>query len=331
MARPDLARHEDEVERRTPLFGAPLRIVDLARKDPDSDSGIVVGIDREGALPPAPDACDLLLTTAPSPPRPWVGLTPEGFDEALARLDAAVARHPLAATALVQVLRTGRNLAFDEALVLESAVYSTLLGGEEFRAWRRARPARKTRPEPATRVGFDRDEATVVLTLARPMRRNAFDAAMRDALVEALRSAAADPEVTAIILQGQGPDFSAGGDLDEFGSAPDLAAAHFTRLLRSPARLVHQQAPLVAARLHGASIGAGIEVAAAAGHVVAAPGAWFQLPEVGMGLVPGAGGTVSVPRRIGRRRTAWMALLGEPLDAVTALAWGLVDALEPAK
>lgn len=327
MARPDLLRHEDEVERHAPLFGAPLRVVDLAREDPAGAAGIVVGLDRDGRLPPAPGACDLLLTTAPSPPRPWVGVT--DLDEALARLNAAVARCPLAAAALVQVLRTGQNLAFEEALVLESAVYSTLLGGEEFRAWRRANPARKARPEPSARVLFDRSDATVVLTLARPMRRNAFDAAMRDALVEALRSAAADPEVTAIILRGQGPDFSAGGDLDEFGSAPDLAIAHFTRLLRSPARLVHELAPLVAVRLQGASIGAGIEVAAAAGRVVASPEAWFQLPEVGMGLVPGAGGTVSVPRRIGRRRTAWMALLGEPLDAATALAWGLVDALEP--
>ncbi|HYE47100.1 MAG TPA: enoyl-CoA hydratase/isomerase family protein [Caulobacter sp.] len=328
MARRDLLRDEDEVERHAPLFGAPLRIVDLAREDPAGAAGIVVGLDRDGALPPAPEACDLLLTTAAAPPRPWVGLS--DLDGALARLDAAVTRHPLAATALVQVLRTGQGLAFEEALVLESAIYSTLLGGEEFRAWRRANPARARRPDLSPRVAFERGDATVVLTLAWPMRRNAFDAAMRDALVEALRAAAADPEVTAIILRGQGPDFSAGGDLDEFGSAPDLAAAHFTRLLRSPARLVRQLAPLVAVRLHGAVIGAGIEAAAAAGRVVAAPGAWFQLPEVGMGLIPGAGGTASIPRRIGRRRAAWMALLGEPLDAVTALDWGLVDALEPA-
>ena len=60
----------------------------------------------------------------------------------------------------------------------------------------------------------------------------------------------------------------------------------------------------------------------------AAPGAFFQLPELGMGLVPGAGGTVSLPRRIGRQRTAWLALSGERIDAETALAWGLVDCIE---
>jgi enoyl-CoA hydratase/carnithine racemase len=59
--------------------------------------------------------------------------------------------------------------------------------------------------------------------------------------------------------------------------------------------------------------------------VVATEDAWFALPEVGMGLIPGAGGTMSVPRRIGRQRTARLALTGERLDAVTARAWRLVD------
>jgi enoyl-CoA hydratase/carnithine racemase len=77
--------------------------------------------------------------------------------------------------------------------------------------------------------------------------------------------------------------------------------------------------------LHGACIGAGIEVAAFAGDVTATEGAFFQLPEVGFGLVPGAGGTVSLPRRIGRQRTAWLALSGARIDTSTARAWGLVD------
>ena len=59
--------------------------------------------------------------------------------------------------------------------------------------------------------------------------------------------------------------------------------------------------------------------------MVAHEDARFWLPELSMGLVPGAGGTVSLPRRIGRQRTAWLALTGEPIDAETARAWGLVD------
>ena len=79
------------------------------------------------------------------------------------------------------------------------------------------------------------------------------------------------------------------------------------------------------AHVHGACIGAGVELPAFTAHVRARPDAFFQLPEVAFGLVPGAGGTVSLPRRIGRQRTAWLALTGERLDAETARSWGLVD------
>ena len=80
----------------------------------------------------------------------------------------------------------------------------------------------------------------------------------------------------------------------------------------------------------GGCIGAGIELPAFGARLLAAEDAFFELPEVGMGLVPGAGGTVSLPRRIGRQRTAWMALSGLRVDAPTALAWGLVDELRRA-
>jgi enoyl-CoA hydratase/carnithine racemase len=64
--------------------------------------------------------------------------------------------------------------------------------------------------------------------------------------------------------------------------------------------------------------------------VSAAPGTFFVLPEIAMGLVPGAGGTVSVPWRAGRWRAAWMAVTGARIDTTTALDWGLIDAVEPA-
>jgi enoyl-CoA hydratase/carnithine racemase len=80
-------------------------------------------------------------------------------------------------------------------------------------------------------------------------------------------------------------------------------------------------------RLHGACIGAGAELAAFGRRVTAATDTWFRLPEVGFGLIPGAGGCVSLVRRIGRQRTAWLAISGERIDAATALAWGLVDSV----
>ncbi|WP_262401328.1 enoyl-CoA hydratase/isomerase family protein [Actinomadura sp. CNU-125] len=77
-------------------------------------------------------------------------------------------------------------------------------------------------------------------------------------------------------------------------------------------------------------MGAGVELPAFAGRVVARPDAVFRLPEIAMGLIPGAGGTVSLPRRIGRHRTLYMALTGEAIGADTALAWGLVDEIAAA-
>jgi enoyl-CoA hydratase/carnithine racemase len=151
---------------------------------------------------------------------------------------------------------------------------------------------------------------------------------MRDGLAEALQLVALDPSIEAVELRGAGPSFCSGGDLDEFGSSPDPATAHAVRSTRSPARLLAACSERVEARVHGACVGAGVELPAFAAHVVAAPDAFFQLPELGLGLVPGAGGTVSLPRRIGRQRTAYLALSRERIDAEQALAWGLIDSIE---
>ena len=126
-------------------------------------------------------------------------------------------------------------------------------------------------------------------------------------------------------LRADGADFSAGGDLAEFGESTDLVRAHAIRTLRSPARLTHALAARTTAFLHGACVGAGIEIPAAAGHVVAAADTRSWLPELQMGLMPGAGGTVTIARRIGRRRMLFWALTGRQIDARTALEWGLVD------
>jgi enoyl-CoA hydratase/carnithine racemase len=147
---------------------------------------------------------------------------------------------------------------------------------------------------------------------------------MRNRLVAALEIALWEPSL-AVELDGDGPSFCAGGDLDEFGTASDLAAAHLIRVLASPAALVFRLASRTTAYLHGTCVGAGIEIPAFAGRVVADPHTTFRLPEIAMGLIPGAGGTVSLPARIGRQRVLWMALTGAAIDADTALEWGLVD------
>ncbi|MEZ4216215.1 MAG: enoyl-CoA hydratase/isomerase family protein [Myxococcota bacterium] len=250
----------------------------------------------------------------------------------LARIANAVRARPLAAAALVQLLRMGETLDVPQALVAESFVYSALQAGPEFAAWRAARgapPGLGPSSTPAVRV--ERFRGTLALTLDRPHKHNAFSSEMRDALALALRPARVDPGVQEIVVRGAGRSFCSGGDLDEFGTLPDPATAHLIRTTRNVARALHDLRDRVRFEVHGACIGAGCELPAFARRVVARESAFFQLPELGIGLVPGAGGTVSLPRRIGRQRTAWLALTGRRIDAPTALAWGLVDevVLEP--
>jgi hypothetical protein len=248
-----------------------------------------------------------------------------GPDDARDILDR-IAEQPSSAAALVELLRLGERLDCHGALIAESLVYSTLQAGPAFAAWCADRPTRAAVASPgAPAVHVLREGSQLELVLNRPERHNAFSAAMRDALVEGLTLALADAGIAAITLRGEGPSFCSGGDLDEFGTLPDPATAHAIRSTRSPARLLAACRDRVRAEIHGACVGAGIELPAFCSHVVAHPEAFFQLPEVGMGLVPGAGGTASLPRRIGRQRTAWLALSGRRLDAQTALAWGLVD------
>jgi enoyl-CoA hydratase/carnithine racemase len=251
-------------------------------------------------------------------------VVPPGDDD-LAAVEATVGSSPLAATALAMLLRAGPARSVEAGLVAESAVYSTLQAGPEFAAWRGRRPVRERVAPGRPAVRVERHGTRLDVVLDRPEVRNAVDARLRDDLCEALNVAVLDPAVTDVHLRGNGPSFCAGGDLDEFGSLPDPATAHLVRLTRSPARLLAALAPRTTAHLHGACLGSGIELPAFAGRVIAHPDTVVGLPELGLGLVPGAGGTVSLPARIGRHRTALLALTGRPVDAPTARSWGLVD------
>ncbi|MET7403542.1 enoyl-CoA hydratase/isomerase family protein [Dactylosporangium sp. NPDC005572] len=242
------------------------------------------------------------------------------------RLEAVTTANPQATLVLAQVLRAGQSLDVRAALDLESFAYSTLLGGEEFRRWLAARGARSLPPPvEVPPVLLERIGEQLRITLNRPERRNAYGRELRDAFVDGLRVAALDPTVVQVTIAGAGKVFSAGGDLDEFGAAPDAVTGHFVRTRGGAGELLHRLSTRTEARLHGACVGAGIELPAFAGRVVACPDTAFRLPEIAMGLIPGAGGTVSIPRRIGRWRTLHLALSGDWLDAATAVRWGLVD------
>lgn len=292
----------------------------------DSRPGIVVGL-SDHPLPDTDSTARLIrhLDVVLAPAAPHAAHAGSRAD--LETICAQVVRSPVAATALIQVLRLTPHLDVSAALLVESFAYSTLLGGEEFRRWLATRPHRAIPGTTSPPVVVNRDGSALHIVLSRPERRNAFSASMRDALVEALTIPVLDPSISDVVVRGEGPSFCSGGDLDEFGTSSDLAGASLIRTTQSAARRVSELGDRVRFRTHGACVGAGIEVPSFAARVEAMPGTWFQLPELAMGLIPGAGGTVGLPRRIGRWRTAFMALTGARIDVTTAHAWGLVDAI----
>lgn len=250
-------------------------------------------------------------------------------ENAVAVVAQGIRSRPLSAAVFVRLLRGIDGLALEPALAAESLAYATLQSGPDHQQWLAShQPAPAVQAGNAPPVLTERHGGMLRLTLNRPERGNAMSVEMRDALLDALRGPAADPGVAAVHVSGRGTCFSTGGDLDEFGTVPDPVTGHLVRGLALPGRALAACAAHTTALVHGTCIGSGIEFPAFAGRVVARPGAWFELPELRFGLIPGAGGCVSIPRRIGRHRTAWMVLTGTPIDAATALQWGLVDAIE---
>jgi enoyl-CoA hydratase/isomerase-like protein len=295
--------------------------------------GLLSGPPSAG-LEPLLDAATLTLAAGPDSLGLLRSLVPVGdvvdvagdrLEVAAARLRASVERSPRAALACGQLLRQTPALPTTPALAAEAAAYSLLLGGPEFARWLAERGAPRDRPAPQHPVRVSRDGGRLTIVLDDPGRRNAFSARLREALLEAVQLAEADETISDVRISGAGAAFCSGGDLDEFGTATDLVAAYLVRLERAPWRVIDRIAPKVTVHAHGACIGAGTEILAFAGRVIAAPDSFFALPEVRMGLVPGAGGSVSVPRRIGRWRAAWLMLTGDRLTADVALRWGLVD------
>ena len=254
-----------------------------------------------------------------------VVVTEDELGPLIAQIDAS----PAASLTLVHVLRASEQLDVAAALTVESLAYSMLLAAPEFERWLEARGPMARKPDPDDPVLLDRIGDILHVTLNRPHVHNAYSAALRDGLVDGLDLAAADRTISDVIVRGNGPSFCSGGDLSEFGTTRDVALAHAIRTTRSAGLSLHALGPRATVMVHGSCVGAGVEVPAFAPRVIADPGTTFRLPEVAMGLIPGAGGTVSIPRRVGRQRAGLLGLSGRAIDAETALRWGLVDSIEP--
>jgi enoyl-CoA hydratase/carnithine racemase len=299
------------------VWAAPLAFVDLAKAG---------DVPRAIALPPCPvigigDPVHPLGSMLDAVIEPPVGA---------GLLMRQVLAAPQAAAVTVQLLRLLPSLDTQAGLTAESFAYAMLQGSEEHIRWRAAnlRPVRRDEG----RVAVGRKGAALTITLDHPESGNAIDRAMRDQLFEAFSLAALDEEIARIGFSASGKAFSLGAELGEFGTTTDPATAHAIRDRTLPARAAWRCADRLEAQVQGACVGAGLELVAWARHIIAAPGAWFQLPELAMGILPGAGGCVSLTRRIGRQRTALLILSGKRLSARQALDWGLVDAVvdEPA-
>ena len=172
----------------------------------------------------------------------------------------------------------------------------------------------------ADQVRTARTEGIATITLDNPPV-NALGAELRGGVQAALDAAMADPSVRVIILTAAGRTWPAGADLREFDRPP--VAPQLPELCAS----VAGSAKPVIAALHGTVLGGGLELALAAGVRVAEPGTTLGLPEVSLGILPGAGGTQRLPRLIGAKPALGLMLSGLPITAERALDLGLIDAV----
>ncbi|MEO1974752.1 MAG: enoyl-CoA hydratase-related protein [Paracoccaceae bacterium] len=165
----------------------------------------------------------------------------------------------------------------------------------------------------------------VVLRLNRPEALNALNFEMRQMLVEALEEIDADDTVRATVITGDDRAFAAGADVALLAEAGpvDIQKLGLPRLW---ARIFTHRKPLVAA-VNGYAYGAGFELALLCDLIFAGPGTRFALPEIKLGIMPGAGGTQRLLRLAGRHRAMGLLLSGEPVDGATAEGWGLVTEL----
>lgn len=170
----------------------------------------------------------------------------------------------------------------------------------------------------STDVTMDREGAVAVITINNPPV-NALSQAVRQGLSDSMDAAEADDAVKAIVLVGEGRTFIAGADIKEFGRPP--MSPHLPDLCN---RIEASPKPVIAS-MHGASLGGGLEVALSAHYRVAMASATVGLPEVHLGLIPGAGGTQRLPRLTGAEAAIDMVTTGRHVPASEALSLGIID------
>jgi 2-(1,2-epoxy-1,2-dihydrophenyl)acetyl-CoA isomerase len=171
------------------------------------------------------------------------------------------------------------------------------------------------------------------VVLNRPDRLNAWSNQFSQDLLAAIREVTDNPEIRAVTVTGAGRAFSSGADLkevaDQAGDGPIDVYQRLTERYHPLITGIRLMPKPVIAAVNGVAAGIGLSLALACDLVVAAESAFFQLAFVNIGLVPDGGSSLFVPSRVGFTRAAELAMLGERLDARTALNWGLINRVWP--
>lgn len=177
-----------------------------------------------------------------------------------------------------------------------------------------------------SRITSERNDRVMTIGINRPDKRNALDGAMFDALANALRHAQNDPQANCVVLHGTGPHFCAGHDTAAFGALwPQPADGAIRRCL---AAFAEQPKPVVAA-VTGAAVGLGATLLLHADWVVAGESTIFRFPFADLGIVPEAGATALLARRVGDLAARDWLLSGRPITAAEALRHGFVSCVLP--
>ncbi|TMG05528.1 MAG: enoyl-CoA hydratase/isomerase family protein [Chloroflexi bacterium] len=173
-------------------------------------------------------------------------------------------------------------------------------------------------------------EGLAWITLNRPDVLNAINMQMRDELWDLMHAVRDDPDVRVVIFKGVGNRaFSAGADISEFGTAPSYVEARGARRDRDLWGFMLSLDKVLLAAIHGFALGAGIELPMCCDFRIASEDVRLGLPEVGLGYIPSAGGTQTLPRHVPPGIAMTMILTGDPIDAETAYRYGLVQRVVP--
>lgn len=169
------------------------------------------------------------------------------------------------------------------------------------------------------------------ITVNRPDKLNALNAATLDALLAAFEAAAADPAVRAVVLTGAGPKaFVAGADISEMNTLTPVQGRDFSQRGQKLMRRIEKMPKPVIGMINGFALGGGLELAMGCHLRIAADSAKIGQPEINLGLIPGFGGTQRLLRLAGRAATLELCLVGTPVDAARARELGIVNRVVPA-